>query len=253
MSRDWCYHAVTEYKAMTTTAKPSFKELMAQMSQTAEATVAPVVQVEGKKKLDDKYTLNKGWYDALLNTDMVLCTREEAKDLRLDPEAKRQIVEIGVYEGASSCFWSDFYMNHPESRLISIDPFTGSEEHHADPENHRELSEIELTARGNIAKSANAAKIEVIKGCSWDVFPELNRRNNGERWIDLLYIDGAHDSTSVARDVTLYVPMVKPGGMIIFDDYGHPDVQRGVDMALNAFASMQFAIYTGWQLVAKAA
>jgi predicted O-methyltransferase YrrM len=238
---------------MATTAKPSFKELMAQVSETAETVAAPVIQVEGKKKLDDKYNFNKGWYDALLNTDVVLCTREEAKDARLDPEAKRQIVEIGVYEGASSCFWSDFYMNHPESRLTSIDPFTGSEEHHADPENHKELSKIELTARGNIAKSTNAAKIEVIKGCSWDVFPELNRRNRGEPWIDLLYIDGAHDSTSVARDVTLYVPMVKSGGIIIFDDYGHPDVQRGVDMALNAFASMQFAIYTGWQLVAKAA
>jgi predicted O-methyltransferase YrrM len=238
---------------MATTAKPSFKELMAQMSETAESTIAPVVQVEGKKKLDEKYNLNKGWYDALLNTDMVLCTREEAKDLRLDPEAKRQIVEIGVYEGASTCFWSDFYMNHPDSRLISIDPFTGSDEHHADPENHPELSKIELTARGNISKSDNAAKIEVIKGCSWDVFPELNRRNNGEPWIDLLYIDGAHDSTSVARDVTLYVPMVKSGGVIIFDDYGHPDVQRAVDMGLNAFASMQSAIYTGWQLVAKAA
>jgi hypothetical protein len=238
---------------MTTTAKPSFKELMAQMSETAEAVAAPVVQVEGKKKLDDKYSFNKGWYDALLNTDMVLCTREEAKDLRLDPEAKRQIVEIGVYEGASTCFWSDFYMNHPDSRLISIDPFTGSDEHHADPGNHPELGKIELTARGNISKSDNAAKIEVIKGCSWDVFPELNRRNNGEPWIDLLYIDGAHDSTSVARDVTLYVPMVKSGGVIIFDDYGHPDVQRAVDMGLNAFASMQLAIYTGWQLVAKAA
>lgn len=238
---------------MTTTSKPSFKELMAQMSENAEAAAPPVVQVEGKKKLDDKYEFNKGWYDALLNTDMVLCTRDEAKDLRLDPEAKRQIVEIGVYEGASSCFWSDFYMNHPESRLISIDPFTGSEEHHADLENHKELSKIELTARGNIAKSTNAAKIEVIKGCSWDVFPELNRRNGGEPWIDLLYIDGAHDSTSVARDVTLYVPMVKSGGIVIFDDYGHPDVQRGVDMALNAFASMQFAIYTGWQLAGKVA
>ena len=110
-----------------------------------------------------------------------------------------------------------------------------------------------MIARGNIAKSDNAAKIEIIKGFSWDVFPELNRKNNGEPWIDLLYIDGAHDSTSVARDTILYVPMVKSGGTIIFDDYAHPDVKRGVDMALNAFASMELAIFTGWQLVTKVA
>jgi hypothetical protein len=47
--------------------------------------------------------------------------------------------------------------------------------------------------------------------------------------------------------------MVKSGGIVIFDDYGHPDVQRGVDGALNAFATMQLAVFTGWQLVAKAA
>jgi hypothetical protein len=69
----------------------------------------------------------------------------------------------------------------------------------------------------------------------------------------VLYIDGAHDPTSVARDTTLFVPMVKTGGIVIFDDYGHPDVQRGVDGALNAFASMQLAVFTGWQLVTKVA
>ena len=231
-----------------TNPKTSFKDLMSQISK--EASVAKVV-VEGKKKLNERYTFNQTWYDALLNTDLVLCTRDEAKDLALKPAEKRRIVEIGIYEGASSCFWSDFYMSHPESRLISIDPFTGSDEHHAKPENYPELAQIELTARGNIAKSDNAAKIEIVKGCSWDVFPELNRRFGGEAWIDVLYIDGAHDSASVARDTTLYVPMVKEGGIVIFDDYGHPDVRRGVDGALNAFASMELAIYSGWQLICK--
>jgi hypothetical protein len=231
-----------------TNPKTSFKDLMSQISKEASATK---VVVEGKKKLNERYTFNQTWYDALLNTDLVLCTRDEAKDLALKPDEKRRIVEIGIYEGASSCFWSDFYMSHPESRLISIDPFTGSDEHHAKPENYPELAQIELTARGNIAKSDNAAKIEIVKGCSWDVFPELNRRFGGEPWIDVLYIDGAHDSASVARDTTLYVPMVKEGGIVIFDDYGHPDVRRGVDGALNAFASMELAIYSGWQLICK--
>ena len=237
---------------MATVPKPSFKDLMAQLGEEAGVS-APTVQVKGKKELSNRYTFNQTWFDALLNTDMVLCTREETRELQLDPSKKRQIVEIGVYEGASTCFWSDFYLSHPESRLISIDPFTGSSEHHEKPENYPELPNIELIARGNIAKSDNAAKVEVIKGCSWDVFPELNRKNNGEPWIDVLYIDGAHDPTSVARDTTLFVPMVKTGGIVIFDDYGHPDVQRGVDGALNAFAKMQLAVFTGWQLVTKVA
>ena len=66
---------------MTTTNKPSFKELMAQLGEETE-TSAPVVQIQGKKKLDDRYKFNQGWYDALLNTDMVLCTHNEAAELR---------------------------------------------------------------------------------------------------------------------------------------------------------------------------
>lgn len=221
------------------------------MNQMKEETAEAKVVVEGKRKLDDRYTFNQTWYDALLNTDMVLQNDPQARALRFEQDTKRQIVEIGVYEGASTCFWSDFYLLHPESRLISIDPFTGSSEHHEKPENYPELANIELTARGNIAKSDNAAKIELIKGCSWDVFPELNRRFGEEPWIDLLYIDGAHDPTSVARDTILYVPMVKVGGIVIFDDYGHPDVKRGVDGALNSFASMEMAVFTGWQLACK--
>jgi hypothetical protein len=230
-----------------TAAAPKFKELMSQLKEETQAKVV----VEGKKKLDERYSFNQGWYDALLNTDLILNTHPEGQKLALNPGDRRQIVEIGIYEGASSCFWSDFYLLHPDSRLISIDPFTGSDEHHAKPEDYPELDRIELIARGNIAKSDNAAKIEIIKGCSWDVFPELSRRSPSEPWIDVLYIDGAHDPTSVARDTTLYVPMVKSGGLVIFDDYGHPDVQRGVDGALNAFASMELALFSGWQLACK--
>lgn len=235
---------------MVASAKPSFKELMSQMKK--ETQKAPIIATQtNKKKLDDRYTLNQGWYDALLNTDMVLSTDPQASALKLKPEEQRQIVEIGVYEGASTVFWSDFYLNHPKSRLISIDPFTGSQEHHEDPNKYPELTNIEFTARGNIAKSNNAAKIEVIKGCSWDVFPELNRRFANERWIDVLYIDGAHDPVSVARDTALYLPMVKSEGICIFDDFGHPDVQQGVEGALAATKLVTFAVFTGWQLVCK--
>lgn len=235
-----------------------FKDLMAQLNDEEVTVTAPngsalakQVTLKDKKKLSERYNFNQGWYDALLNTDAVLNEATEGEVFRLDPKKKRQIVEIGVYEGASTCFWSDFYLDHPESRLISIDPFTGSTEHHENPENYPELGCIEYTARGNVAKSDNAAKVEIIKGFSWFVFPELVLRNDQDRWIDVLYIDGAHDSASVARDVALFCPMVKSGGLVIFDDYAHPDVQRAVDMTLNAFATAQKAMFTGWQLAVK--
>jgi hypothetical protein len=105
LPEDW-YHSVSVISAMTAST-PKFKELMSQLKEETQAKVV----VQGKKKLDDRYTFNQGWYDALLNTDMVLNTHPEAQKLTLIPDECRQIVEIGIYEGASSCFWSDFYLS----------------------------------------------------------------------------------------------------------------------------------------------
>ncbi len=230
----------------------SFKELMGQLK---DDTSVPTVSIpaDAKKTLDERYTFTEGWYDALLNSEYAIRAPQTEKKILLDPAAKRQIVEIGVYEGASSCFWSDYFLDHDESSLISIDPFTGSEEHLRNPEKYSGLSKLERTARENIAKSDNCGKVEVIKGLSQHVFADLDQRFGSEPWIDVLYIDGAHDSASVARDLILYVPMVKPGGVVFFDDYGHPDVQRAVDSGLSALASIEFGIFTGWQLVIKIA
>lgn len=54
----------------------------------------------------------------------------------------------------------------------------------------------------------------------------------GDRQYDLVLIDGDHSYEGVAADFELYGPMVKPGGALIFDDYGAPDwpaIQRFVD------------------------
>lgn len=50
--------------------------------------------------------------------------------------------------------------------------------------------------------------------------------------IDYLYIDAAHDYESVRADLSTWVPHVKPGGLILGDDYGHrffPGVRQAWD------------------------
>ena len=50
--------------------------------------------------------------------------------------------------------------------------------------------------------------------------------------IDYLYVDAAHDYESVRADLRAWVPHVRPGGLILGDDYGHrlfPGVQAAWD------------------------
>jgi predicted O-methyltransferase YrrM len=197
-------------------------------------------------ELDKKYQITHAWYRELLGSYQLLVNEPRAEKLHFKPDEPRLIVEIGVYEGASTCWWSDNFMDHPSSRLISIDPFTGNDEYRQNREKFPTLDDIELIARTNASKSKNAGKIDIRKGCSWDLFPALNVEL--KQPIDILYIDGEHTPNAVCRDLALYYPLLRSGGALILDDYGHEDVQRGIDGALTAFADIESAFKTGWQL-----
>lgn len=176
--------------------------------------------------LDSRYTFSNDWHEQLTRSAQIVFSTEPCRRLQFKPDEKRIILEIGVFEGASTCWWSDNLLDHPESRLYSIDPFTGSEEHHASESMRQLLPSLEVTARRNIALSKNASKVHIIKGCSWDVFPILAQVLGDS--VDILYIDGAHDSISICRDSSLYYPLVKKGGAVIWDDYANPECQRSI-------------------------
>jgi predicted O-methyltransferase YrrM len=45
----------------------------------------------------------------------------------------------------------------------------------------------------------------------------------GERCVDLLYIDSSHDRLETVAEVLAWRPLLRPGSLIVFDDFGHPD------------------------------
>jgi len=77
---------------MTTANQPSFKDLMAQMNKEAAAE-APTVKIEGKKKLDDRYNFNQGWYDALLNTEHN-CDSTPMRSVRSSKSASTRVLLV---------------------------------------------------------------------------------------------------------------------------------------------------------------
>lgn len=48
--------------------------------------------------------------------------------------------------------------------------------------------------------------------------------------IDWLFVDGNHSEISSVRDVTLYAPLVKKGGIVIFDDADWPSTQSALKL-----------------------
>jgi len=63
------------------------------------------------------------------------------------------------------------------------------------------------------------------------------RRALGGNQIDVLFIDGDHSKNGVMRDYSMYEPLVRPGGAIIFDDYNDARWSPGVKVAVNRIAN----------------
>lgn len=70
-----------------------------------------------------------------------------------------------------------------------------------------------------------------------------------EREIDMLIIDGDHSYEAVKADYDLYSPLMRPGGFIVFDDYGvdeWPDVSACVDEEVVGSPGVEL-VRSGWR------
>ena len=117
------------------------------------------------------------------------------------------LVEIGVYRGGSLLLLAEFV--EPGGLVIGIDTFEGNPHQQPTGLTWAEKVKDELTKR-------NLTAI-LIKGSSHAVVPEV-KTAVGERGIDHLHIDGAHNYESVSEDYRDYAPLVNSGGLIQMHD-----------------------------------
>jgi predicted O-methyltransferase YrrM len=162
--------------------------------------------------------------------------------LLLEPFAGRpnlRYLEIGVAEGRSLLWVLDWALTHPTSRATGIDPFMAA--------GHEER------LRENLEKSSGPEKVELIKGFSRDVLPELEPES-----YDIIYIDGSHLADDVLLDAVYTWRLLRKGGLVIHDDYmqkfdqppeTHPVV--AIDAFVTAMRNTVEVLHRGHQLVLR--
>lgn len=129
-------------------------------------------------------------------------------------------LEIGSYEGRSAVWLFETILTNPKCSLVSVD----AREFHQGPDlKDSHTSEVHQRFKSNVSPYADRI-IEVI-GDSRVVVPKLVGP------FDFAYVDGRHAYTHVLFDAVHAWDLVKPGGIIIFDDA----FEDGVKNALTAF------------------
>lgn len=120
------------------------------------------------------------------------------------------IVEIGSFEGRSATFFLRYL---PHSTIVCVDPFEETSEHFMGPWTTH-LSQLEKRFDHNVAQFGK--RVEKIKSRS---APALNRLVGEGRRFDLAYVDGSHRRDDVMADSLAVWQMLRPGGILIWDDY----------------------------------
>ena len=151
---------------------------------------------------------------------------------RLDHNSK--MIEIGSHMGESTMLFASTQLF---SEVHALEPFDGNEEFNYLFDYEWDYIESEFRINTRIHKDI----ITLHKDYSWKLVDKFEDNS-----MDLIYIDGEHTKEDVTRDLKLYLPKLKKGGIIAGHDYH--EVWPGVKDAVNKLVGGPEMVYedTSW-------
>lgn len=159
-------------------------------------------------------------------------------------------VEIGCFEGKGSLLMASKLCAYPESRLYCIDPwddvYIKTDERLSTPK----INGMCLGQYGRfISNTKSEARIIPLKGTSDERIPELPDD------LDFAYIDGDHTPEQVYKDAIHIFRKMKPGGIVLFDDYQFSVngviTAEGIDRFLEEHACDLEILFKGVQVAVR--
>jgi len=163
----------------------------------------------------------------------------------LDKTKQNNILEIGCYEGLSSVFFADNFIDNQNSSLTLVDPFLNISTN--DHSNFLQNNE-ELNFDFNISNCKNKEKIKINKITS-DTFFENNKQT-----FNFIYIDGCHEPDFIIRDMENSFKVLEPNGIMWMDDYGGGDgiqIRDSMNSVLEKLKGNFELIHKNYQLAIR--
>jgi len=124
--------------------------------------------------------------------------------------------EVGVYEGMSIVWMLQHVLTHPDSRAVGVDPWLMT-------------SAVDGSAMEEVMRRAHhntepwRERCTLVRACSTEAMFRMLRSRTGfcgirKSSVDLCMIDGNHVEEAAMSDARMVLPLMRPGGWILFDD-----------------------------------
>lgn len=138
-----------------------------------------------------------------------------------------RVLQIGAYTGDASVWLLDNFLTGDDCWLIDVDTWEGSQGEAA----HDNLDWGAV--HGHYLERMRGRPVMSLKMTSDEYFAKYSPIE----FFDMVYVDGDHTRDQVAKDAENAHRAVKPGGLLVFDDYGWKGHERGNNPrdAIDAF------------------
>jgi predicted O-methyltransferase YrrM len=151
-----------------------------------------------------------------------------------------RILEVGVFEGRSTCWLLEHFCRAADSHITVIDTFEGGVEHQG-----LDLTTLRALFEANIATVESSAVVEILQGYSSRELANLIASGAGNPGYDFISVDASHQAPDVLADCVLSFQLLKRGGVMALDDYlwsaeqlGREDLLNSPKIAIDAFTNI---------------
>ncbi len=184
------------------------------------------------------YQFTNSWFDP----------HKHVWDQLFDQFKPTKILEIGSFEGASTCYIIEKLGETSAIEVQCIDTWTGGVEHQKGGHAEADMKAVEERFVSNtshaISKSRNRIDLTTHKMDSCKALAKLLADHKSGHF-DFIYIDGSHQAPDVLSDAVLSYQLLRKNGIMVFDDYlwqenfGAPvDPIRCPKIAIDAFSNI---------------
>ena len=188
----------------------------------------------------DKYKFTEEWFDPMIPT-------WEQVFENYGREKIKNVLEIGCYEGRATIFLCEKILQEGINYDI-VDTFGGTLEESGmggTAERLKKENFIYNNFTHNISFHSHI-NFNINKGYSQHILPILVEQ--GKQY-DFIYVDASHRADDTFVDAYYAHKMLKPGGLIIFDDFiwkdpNAPHPVSSPELGIRMFFSMYDNLYT---------
>ena len=188
----------------------------------------------------EKYKFTEEWFDPMIPT-------WEQVFEQYGKEKIKNVLEIGCYEGRATIFLCEKVLQEGVNYDI-IDTFGGTLEESGMGGTAERLKDEDFIYNNfthNISFHSHI-NFNINKGYSQHILPTLVEQ---DKQYDFIYVDASHRADDTFVDAYYAHKILKPGGLIIFDDFGWKDPNAphpvsSPELGIRMFFSMYDNLYT---------